>query len=232
MAPARNIGPGRSYLSSSPTLRRRAGVALVFAAVGLFAGAGGIAVRFADRGIDWNEGSASFDRGALAFHSVDTASGSASPVSPDQAPPSAGTASRPFDKMSEPPDSSQASAIHRLTAPAEIVAAPTETTPPPATGASFSDGIASPASAAMTASDSRQDSAASPVQADPTEATVSAATEPSVATAGISKKARKKKARSHNRSRQRGWYDAYAWRPRAWYGRGRNYGYGYWRAGW
>ncbi len=231
MAPARNIGPGRTYLSSPPTLRRRAGFALVFAAVGLFAGAGGIAVRFADRGVDWN-GSA-FDRDALALHAINAAPDSASPVpvSPDQAPPSASTASAASDKVSEPPDSSQASAIHHLTAPAGVVAASTETTPPPVPGAAFSDGIASSASPATAALGSRQDSAASSAQADPTEATVSAATEPSVATVGISKKPRKK-ARSHNRSRQRGWYDAYAWRPRAWYGRGRSYGYGYWRAGW
>jgi hypothetical protein len=187
-----------------------------------------MAVRLADQGVDWDHGSAAFDRDQLAvLAAVATDSASPVPVSSDQGPPAASSASHAADAVSEPPDSSQASAIHHLTAPAGLVAAPTEPTSPTAAGATFSEGIASPAPPA--ASDNRQDTAAPPVQTD--HATVSAATEPSVATAGISKKARKK-ARSHNRSRPRSWYDAYAWRPRAWYARGRNYGYGYWRAGW
>jgi hypothetical protein len=89
--------------------------------------------------------------------------------------------------------------------------------------------MASKVSFAAATVDSQTGSAGHLAQPDPANETVSTASERTKATATISKKPRKK-ARIQNRPRHRGWYDAYAWRPRAWYGR--SYGYGYWRFGW
>jgi hypothetical protein len=105
----------------------------------------------------------------------------------------------------------------------------------------LSTSIVSPGFPAVSAPDSRQDSTSpsNSAQAAPVDAITTAATEPVTQAAteapqqsvAASKKPRKT-AHSQNR-RDRGWYDAYAWRqPRADYGRGRGYGHDYWRAGW
>ena len=107
--------------------------------------------------------------------------------------------------------------------------------------ATLSTGIVSPASPAVSAPHSRQDSASASnsAQATPVDAISTAAIEPGTPAAteapqqsvAASKKPRKT-AHSQNR-RDRGWYDAYAWRqPRADYGRRRGYGHDYWLAGW
>lgn len=107
--------------------------------------------------------------------------------------------------------------------------------------ATLSTSIASPASPAVSVPNSRQDSAlpSNSAQAAPVDAITTAATEPGTPAATEARqqsvaasKQRQKTAHSQNR-RDRGWYDAYAWRqPRADYGRGRGYGHDYWRAGW
>jgi hypothetical protein len=107
--------------------------------------------------------------------------------------------------------------------------------------ATLSASIASPASPAASAPDSRQVSASpsNSAQAAPVDAITTAATAPGTpaATAAplqsvAASKKPQKTAHGQNR-RDRGWYDAYAWRqPRADYGRGRGYGHDYWRAGW
>src|SRR5262245_35843700 len=109
------------------------------------------------------------------------------------------------------------------------------------TSATLSTGIVSPAYPAVSAPHSRQDSASpsNSAQAAPVDAITTAATEPVTPAAteapqqsvAASKKPRKT-GHSQNR-RDRGWYDAYAWRqPRADYRRRSGYGHDYWRAGW
>jgi len=119
-------------------------------------------------------------------------------------------------------------------------------------GATHSVGIAllaSPAVSALEASPSNPAQAA-PVDAmtaaapePPTSATpepvTSAAAEPAAVaatespspSAAAAKKPNKRAARSQSR-RDRGWYDAYAWSPRADYGRGRGYGRDFARPAW
>lgn len=98
----------------------------------------------------------------------------------------------------------------------------------------------SPVSPAVSAPHNRQDSAspsnsaqAAPVDANTTAVTAStttAVTELPPQPAAASKKPQKT-GHSQNR-RDRGWYDAYAWRPHADYGRGRGYGRDYARPSW
>lgn len=107
--------------------------------------------------------------------------------------------------------------------------------------ATLSTSIVSTASPAVSAPDSRRDSASpsNSTQAAPVDAITTAATESGTPAAieapqqsVTAPKKRQTTAHSQNR-RDRGWYDAYAWRqPRADYGRGRGYGHDYWRAGW
>lgn len=109
------------------------------------------------------------------------------------------------------------------------------------TSATLSTSIASPVSPAVSAPNSRQDSASpsNSAQAAPVDANTTAATEPGTPAATEARqqsvaasKSRQKTAHRQNR-RDRGWYDAYAWRqPHADYGRGRGYRQDYWRAGW
>src|SRR5262245_56134702 len=104
------------------------------------------------------------------------------------------------------------------------------------TGATLSTGIVSPASPAVSAPHSRQDSASpsNSARAAPVDAISTAAIEPGTPAAteapqqsvAASKKPRKA-ARSQSR-RDRGWYDAYAWRADY----GRRYGRDYRRTGW
>ena len=107
--------------------------------------------------------------------------------------------------------------------------------------ATLSTSIVSPASTAVSAPDSRRvsPSPSNSAQAAPVDAITTAAIEPGTPAATEARqqsvaasKSRQKTAHRQNR-RDRGWYDAYAWRqPRADYGRGRGYGRDYWRAGW
>ncbi len=108
--------------------------------------------------------------------------------------------------------------------------------------ATLSASLVSTASPAASAPNSRQDSASpsnsaqgalvvNAITTAATEPDTLAATETSQQSVAPPKK-RQKTAHRQNR-RDRGWYDAYAWRqPRADYGRGRGYGHDYWRAGW
>ena len=63
------------------------------------------------------------------------------------------------------------------------------------------------------------------------EPVMSAATESSSPPVAAAKKPKNRAARSQSR-RDRGWYDAYAWSPRADYGRGRGYGHDFARPTW
>jgi hypothetical protein len=63
------------------------------------------------------------------------------------------------------------------------------------------------------------------------EPVMSAATESPSPPVAAAKKPKNRAARSQSR-RDRGWYDAYAWSPRADYGRGRGYGHDFARPNW
>jgi hypothetical protein len=119
--------------------------------------------------------------------------------------------------------------------------------------ATHSAGIALPASPAVSAVEA---SSSNPAQAAPVDAMTAAAPEPPTSAAApepitsaaaepaavavtespsppaaAAKKPNKRAARSQSR-RDRGWYDAYAWSPRADYGRGRGYGRDFARPAW
>lgn len=94
----------------------------------------------------------------------------------------------------------------------------------------------SPVSPAVSAPHNRQDSASpsNSAQAAPVDANTTAVTAPTTELppqpVAASKKSQKT-GRSQNR-RDRGWFDAFAWRPHANYGRGRGYGRDYARPSW
>ena len=83
--------------------------------------------------------------------------------------------------------------------------------------------VAAPEPAPLAAPEPAISAAAEPV--------MSAATESSSPPVAAAKKPKNRAARSQGR-RDRGWYDAYAWSPRAGYGRGRGYGHDFARPTW
>ena len=117
-----------------------------------------------------------------------------------------------------------------LAAPASpAVSAPKVSPSTPAQAARVAARTVAPEPAPLTAPDPAPLAAPEPViSAEPVMSTATESSSPPVAAA---KKPKNRAARSQSR-RDRGWYDAYAWSPRADYGRGRGYGHDFARPTW
>jgi hypothetical protein len=126
-----------------------------------------------------------------------------------------------------------------LAAPASpVVSAPQVLTSTPAQAAGVAARtVAAPEPAPLTAPDPAPLAVPEPAQfaapepAVSAEPVTSAATESPSPPVAVAKKSKNRAARSQSR-RDRGWYDAYAWSPRADYRRGRGYGHDFARPTW
>ncbi len=209
MPSACNLHPKSGYSYSSHILRRKVGFALPFGVFGAIAAASSVVVQMADvtPTTPTTDGRSSI----VAFHSSD-------PPADIIVPPA-------FPAESElPRGPGTMPAAHIVS-----LAPPAESTPPLEPGASLATSTVLPEPNADDAPDSRQDSTTQlgPAQGTPDLAPTKPS-RPSVA----SKKSRKS-AQAQTRRRDRGWYNAYAWRQQpAYYWRGSGYGRSYWRTSW
>jgi len=204
MSSAYRLHPASHY-PSPYRLHHKVGVALAFIAFGSIAGASGIMLYYmADP--------EPFSSGSPVLAAASPNPGTAHAASPAAPPPPA--VSAPTSPPSAPAQAAPAAAM--------IAAAPE---PAPMAALEPSAPMAAPEPAPLAAPEPAPPLAIASADA---EAAVAAATEPPPPPAAAAKKAKKKAARSQGR-RDRGWYDAYAWSPHAYYGRGRH---DYWRPSW
>ena len=231
MPSACNLHPRFGY---SLNLQRKSGFALPFVLFGAIAVASAVVMQVADH-TSTTDGRSSIytgDRPAAGTVSLAFPAETELPRGPntipaptESTPPLAPSATLAASTVAPEPDAEGApdSAQDFATQPA-----PAESTPRSEPSVTLARSMVSPEPNADGALDSPQETAAQPesVEAAP-DLTATKPSRRSVA----SKKSRKS-AQTQNRRRDRGRYNAYAWRQPAYYWGGGAYGRNYWRTGW